>query len=75
VSAGLTPSWQTGAPVRHLFRADHIEMNGAEVRVGVVRGNLFDSDWGFLSEQTDVESFDTDPSELFPPSRSVVPQD
>jgi hypothetical protein len=149
VTAGLTPSWKTGAPVRHLFRADQIKMAGSEVRVGVVRGNLYDSDWGLsfvdksieenstletkvsscsrgqcgtfyrtldrtrltgfefhqfqpfktwrdrvqlgmvgavglgwvrgnlykrtLSEQEDVESFDTDPGELFPPSASVVP--
>lgn len=46
-SAGLTPSWQTGDPARFLFSADQIDMKGSEVRVGVVRGDLFEGDWGF----------------------------
>jgi hypothetical protein len=47
LSVGLTPTWQTGAPVRYLFAADAIEMRGSEVRFGVVRGDLFGGDWGF----------------------------
>jgi hypothetical protein len=149
VSAGLTPSWQTGDPVRFLFRADQIAMSGSEVRFGFVRGGLLEGDWGLSfvdkaigenstldvdvsscsrgqcgtfyrtldhtrltglefhqfqpfktwreriqigmvgavgvgwlrgslykrtsSESGDVESFDADAGELFPPSTSVVP--
>jgi len=46
-SAAITPSWETATPSRHLFGADDIQMERSEVRFGVVRGNLFDSDWGF----------------------------
>jgi hypothetical protein len=46
-SVGLTPNWQTGAPVKHLFAADDIQMHGSEVRFGVVRGDLYGGDWGF----------------------------
>lgn len=47
LSVGLTPSWETGDPVRYLFRADQIDMHGSEVRFGVVRGDLLGGDWGF----------------------------
>jgi hypothetical protein len=46
-SVGMTPTWRTGAPVRHLFAADVVDMRGSEVRFGVVRGDLFEGDWGF----------------------------
>ena len=47
ISAGLTPAWHTAAPSRRLFGADQIDMTGSEVRFGVVRGDLFEGDWGF----------------------------
>ena len=46
-SVGMTPTWQTGAPVRHLFGADVVDMRGSEVRFGVIRGDLFEGEWGF----------------------------
>jgi hypothetical protein len=47
LSVAFTPSWQTGDPVKHLFGADQIELQGTEVRFGVVRGDLYEGDWGF----------------------------
>lgn len=47
ISAGLTPAWHTAAPSRRLFGADQIDMTGSEVRFGVVRGDLFEGEWGF----------------------------
>jgi hypothetical protein len=149
VSLGVTPSWHTGGGVRFLFNADRIDLQGSELRVGVVRGWPLDSDWGVsfvdktiaenstldvdvstcgrgncgtfyrtlsqtrmtglefhqfqpfktwkervqlgmvgaigvawlrgnvykrtTSEERDVESFEADAAELFPPSKSVVP--
>ena len=46
ISVGLTPAWHTAAPSRQLFGADQIDMTGSEVRFGVVRGDLFEGDWG-----------------------------
>ena len=46
VNVGLTPSWQTGDPVRFLFNADRIDLRGSEVRFGFVRGRPLEGDWG-----------------------------
>ena len=46
ITVGLTPAWHTAAPSRQLFGADQIDMTGSEVRFGVVRGDLFEGDWG-----------------------------
>jgi hypothetical protein len=58
LSVGLTPAWQTGDPVRFLFRADQIDMHGSEVRFGFVRGNLVGDDWGlsFVDKSIDENS-------------------
>jgi hypothetical protein len=58
VSVGITPTWQTGAPVRHLFGADVVDMRGSEVRFGVVRGDLYEGDWGlsFVDKSIDEDS-------------------
>ena len=58
LSVGLTPSWQTGAPVRYLFAADEIEMRGSEVRLGVIRGDLFEGEWGlsYVDKSIDEDS-------------------
>jgi hypothetical protein len=46
LSVGVTPSWESGSPVSSLFAADQIQMQGSEVRLGVVRGELLEGDWG-----------------------------
>jgi hypothetical protein len=58
ISAGLTPAWQTGDPVRFLFGADQIDLRGSEARFGVVRGNLVGGDWGlsFVDKSIDENS-------------------
>jgi hypothetical protein len=58
VSVGLTPAWHTATPSRHLFGADQIDMTGSEVRFGVVRGDLFEGDWGisFVDKSIDENS-------------------
>jgi hypothetical protein len=149
VSVGLTPSWQTGGGSRFLLKADRVDLHGSEIRLGFVRGSVFEGDWGMsfidkaidenstldvdvtscgrgdcgtfyrtltttrmtglevheyrpfktwrdrvqlgmvgavgvawmrgnvyrrtTSDLSDIESFDADAGELFPPSRSVVP--
>jgi hypothetical protein len=46
VNVGLTPSWRTADPARFLFSADRIDLRGSEVRVGFVRGEPLEGDWG-----------------------------
>ena len=46
VNVSLTPSWQTGDPVRFLFKADRIDLKGSEVTLGFVRGRPLEGDWG-----------------------------
>jgi hypothetical protein len=59
ISVGLTPSWQTGDPVKALFRADQIDMQGSEVRIGVVRGISLGGDWGFSFVNKTIEDDST----------------
>jgi hypothetical protein len=58
VSVGLTPAWHTAAPSRQLFGAEQIDMTGSEVRFGVIRGDLFEGDWGisFVDKSIDENS-------------------
>jgi hypothetical protein len=65
VSFAVTPSWETGPGVNHLFAADRIDMQGSEVRFGVVRGQDLGNDWGISFVRTTIandSSLDVDVS-------------
>jgi hypothetical protein len=54
VSFAVTPSWETGPGVKQLFTADRIEMQGSEIRFGVVRGQDLSSEWGISFVRTTI---------------------
>jgi hypothetical protein len=54
VSFAVTPSWQTGPGMKHLFTADRIDMQGSEVRFGFVRGQELSSEWGLSFIRTTI---------------------
>lgn len=46
VSVGMTPTWHMTETLKFLFNADEVELQGSELRIGVVRGLLYDGEWG-----------------------------
>lgn len=54
VSFAVTPSWETGPGVKHLFTADRIDMNGSEIRFGAVRGQDLSNEWGISFVRTTI---------------------
>lgn len=54
VTFALTPSWETGPGVNHLFGADRIDMKGSELRFGFVRGYDMSGDWGVSFVRTTI---------------------
>jgi len=54
VSMAVTPSWETGLGVKHLFGADRIDMRGSDFRIGFVRGWATDHDWGVSLVKTTI---------------------
>jgi hypothetical protein len=50
----VTPSWETGVGVKHLFAADRIDMRGSDMRFGFVRGWDTDGDWGISFVRTTI---------------------
>jgi hypothetical protein len=50
----VTPNWETGLGVKHLFGADRIDMRGSDFRIGFARGWVADSDWGVSLVKTTI---------------------
>jgi hypothetical protein len=69
VSVALTPSWESGPGVKFLFDADRIDLEGSEVRVGVIRGLDLAGDWGFSFVNTVIAADSTLDVDVLPCTR------
>ena len=56
LSLAVTPSWETGPGINHLFSADKIDMQGSEFRLGMVRGQDRGNDWGLAFVRTTIDN-------------------
>jgi hypothetical protein len=71
VSFAMTPSWQTGPGVNHLFGADRIDMKGSEIRWGFVRGVDLAGDWGISFVRTTIAADSSLDVDVTPCSRGT----
>jgi hypothetical protein len=46
VEASVAPSWEVKDSFKKLFDADAIDLSGSEFRIGFVRGQTLEGDWG-----------------------------
>lgn len=58
VSVGMTPTWHMTDSLGFLFNADAVKLQGSELRIGVVRGWLYEGEWGlsFVDKPFDEDS-------------------